>query len=213
MRPLYAFLIGTILTILALAQRLGGYENKPLAVALVVLAGALLIYTAISLIRDWVVRHRQKNHGARLIPTIEDFEVKDALNLRVTNNYAKDGLADDVLFLHSIKLWNPGRKQFEAVEFLSMDGPSVKMPLHLTNDHPGLPYQEPRIFQLVQFTERAAPFVHGSGSDHKYVKFFLRPRGFWEFSMELRWAGDSEKVVRVFHWGENSLPKFCKRPS
>jgi hypothetical protein len=207
----YAGLIGIILAIVALAQRLGGYENKPLALALTVLAAGLLLYAAISWVRERIARQEE---GASIVPSIENFEVNNALNFRITNKRVKDGLADDVLILHSIKLWNPGRKQFEAIGFCSTDGTPVRMPIILTNDHPGLPYRTPRMFQLVEFSDRAAPFVQGYfGSDHRYVKFLLTYRGFWEFSMELRWAGGSTEIIRVFQWSERSLPKFCKPPS
>ena len=138
---------------------------------------------------------------------IENFEVNNALNFRITNKHARDGLADDVLILHSVKLCN-GRRQFQTVESLSK-----VLPLILTNDQPGLPYKVPRMFQLVQFTDRSAPFVQGYfGSDHnlRLVAMPLPSRGFWQFGMELRWAGGSMQIPRVFHWGESSLPTFCK---
>jgi hypothetical protein len=148
---------------------------------------------------------------------IEEWPVPNALNFRITNKRVKAGMVDDVLILHSVKIWNPGRRQFQTTELRAINGTPPKiLPLRLTHDRPELPYQVPRMFQLVQFTDWNAPFIQGyivSESDMRLAKIPLPHRGVWQFDMELRWAGGSRPVTRCFEWGENSLPTFCQCPS
>ncbi len=145
----YAGLIGIILAIVALAQRLGGYENKPLAFALTVLAAGLLIYAAISWVRERIARQEE---GASIVPSIENFEVNNALNFRITNKRVKDGLADDVLILHSIKLWKPvlpGPTHDALANWVLV--PKISPHQHLVND------TDPDCVLFVAVVKEAAP--------------------------------------------------------
>lgn len=148
--------------------------------------------------------------------TIEEWPVNNALNFRITNKRIKAGIVEDVLILHSVKLWNAGRRQFQSAELRATNAPVKLLPLRLTNDQPGLPYRTPRMFQLLQFTDWSAPFIQGyivNDNDMTLAHVPLPCRGFWQFDMELRWAGGGRQITRVFEWGDCSLPRFCKPPS
>jgi hypothetical protein len=139
-------------------------------------------------------------------PIVEDWPVHNALNLRITNNHVKDGLADSQLTLHSVKKWEPGRRQLCDATLAKV------LPVALYSDQFGLPFKTPRMFQLLEFENKSAPIIRGAVDGHA-VEIPLSGHGIWQFNMELRWAGGSMLIVRFFRWDEQSLPMFCKPPS
>lgn len=142
-------------------------------------------------------------------PTIENWPVNNALNLRIINTFSRPGLADSQLTLHSVRLWIPARRQFSCIV-----APFEKsLPFTLYGDQVGLPFKEPRMFQLIEFIQKSAPQVRGALSDGTTQELLLPVHGIWQFNMELRWAGGSIQIIRWFRWDEQSLPTYCKPPT
>jgi hypothetical protein len=60
---------GIVLTILTLARQVGGFENRQLALWLVVLAAAVLLFFFVLAVRDFVLRRRSlPEHRPKVVP-------------------------------------------------------------------------------------------------------------------------------------------------
>jgi hypothetical protein len=142
-------------------------------------------------------------YSGRRKPRVDDWPGHNSLDLRIVNGYEKLGLLDDQLTLLSISKWEQGSVRFSPLKIA---------PLVIYGNECGLPFGVPRMFRLLSFTDKAAPFIEAS-INGEATRIDLPSKGIWRFLMELRWSGGVMKISRCFHWDDDHLPTFCKEPS
>ncbi len=150
--------------------------------------------------------------AGKTYPTMQNFSKSDSLNLIITNEYEPQGLFEENGFVHSLKRFDFGRKQWggdilpDGLRALTKDD----SPPNLLN----LKYQVPRMFQLVEFNGQPKPIVRWRTKTGEARQMALPGYGDWQLTMQLRWAGDSmPPFKRWFRWDETlPQPDFCDEP-
>lgn len=192
---------GSTLAVLALAQRLGDYQNKPLAVGLVL--GVVGLWGRAGWL--WFKERRGSSTG----PEVEDFAVHDALNLKITNISPVPALTRSVLYLTRVTKWDEEWKGYRTVAAFQ-DLPHMV----ILADQTGLPRKTPRIYQLLEFTNPSSPFIRTKTLPQGEFKDWQIPeRGTWRLELQLRWDGGTKDIVRCFIWSATSLPAFIPCPA
>ena len=90
-------------------------------------------------LRDEARKLRNFTQASPTEPTITNWPVDDALNLLITSNYAKEGLAGSALMLYQLKRWEPRRGQWSGNFFDQLPHPLC------VDINDGLPYGESRM--------------------------------------------------------------------
>jgi hypothetical protein len=80
-------------------------------------------------------------------------------------------------------------------------------------DQTDMPKREPRVFQLLEFTNPTAPFIRTKVlPDGAFREFPILSKGVWRLDLQLRWDGGTQDIIKCFRWSNTALPIFIDCP-